>query len=103
MGILVLRHGDFWLSTCPSVGNGVTLDFASLLIGTLATLVPLILAVAVSWGRFKQVVTDLAGVVSKLDDKVSGGLERLATLEADSDAHGERLDRLELPLFRSRP
>jgi hypothetical protein len=77
----------------------MTIDIISLLVGTSMTLVPLLLAVAVSWGKFKQVVTDLAEVVGKLDDKVSAGLDRMARMETSSDEYGERLDRLEAPLF----
>lgn len=80
----------------------MTFELASFFAGLATTLLPLVLAVAVSYGRFKQVVSDLAEVVDKLDTKVQSGLEKLSSLETTSESHSERLDRLELPLFQRR-
>lgn len=77
----------------------MSVDVASMILGAAIPCLGFLLTIAVSWGRFSQNLKDLVQATHELRTAVVEVSNRTTALEAASEASGERLDRLEAPLF----
>lgn len=78
------------------------METAIALVGAALTLLGVLMAIAVTWGRIRQSLEGVLEAVDELNKRVMLGDSRTTALETTSEDHSERLDRLELPMFTKR-
>lgn len=87
----------------------MTAEAVASIAAVVITVLGFLLALAVAWGRVKQVLEGLVTAVAELNAQMEVAREareddtqRIVALETQAEASGERLDRLELPIFRTK-
>lgn len=85
-----------------SYNRRMTLEPLSIVLGMAGSLLVYLLTIAVAWGKINAVLQNLSKVVETMNEKVGECEQQDAAQNVTLESHGERLDRLELPLFQRR-
>jgi hypothetical protein len=80
----------------------MSLEPLSVALGMAGSILVYLLTIAVAWGKINAVVQNLSKVVEAVDEKVTRCEQQDVAQNVTIESHGERLDRLELPLFQRR-
>lgn len=78
----------------------MSVDIVSLVVGAAIPGLGFLLTIAVTWGRFSQIVKDLVTATREMNEAVTSIANRTTALEVEVRQHSETLDSLHKPFVR---